>query len=109
MPKGRLQVFLAFPASSGHVRSATAEAPGPGVKVTFPNGLTYTPGVSQNLVVTVADSSQGRWGFQLTARQSSSTSTQAGTFSPGADGFTQTVCATWVTIQPTACSSSAVE
>jgi uncharacterized protein (TIGR03437 family) len=79
------------------------------VKVTFPNGLTYAPGVSQNLVVTVADSSQQRWGFQLTARQSSSTSTQAGTFSPGADGFTQNVCATSVSIEPTACSSSTVE
>ena len=79
------------------------------VKVTFPNGLTYAPGVSQNLIVTVADPSQRRWGFQLTARQSSSTSTQAGTFSPGADGFTQTICATSVTIQPTACSSSTVE
>lgn len=77
--------------------------------MTFPNGLTYAPGVNQNLIVTVADSSQKRWGFQLTARQSSSTSAQAGTFRPGADGFTQTVCAASVTIQPTACSSSAVE
>jgi len=79
------------------------------VQVTFPNGLTYAPGVSQNLVVTVADSSQKRWGFQLTARQANSTNTQAGTFSPGADGFTQTVCATSVTIGPAACSSSTVE
>jgi uncharacterized protein (TIGR03437 family) len=79
------------------------------VNVTFPNGLTYAPGVSQNLVVTVADPSQRRWGFQLTARQSSSTSTEAGTFSPGADGFTQTVCATSVTIGPAVCSSSTVE
>ena len=62
------------------------------VSVTFPNGMTYTPGVKQHLVVTVADPSQRRWGFQLTARQSSNSRSQAGTFTPGSDGFTQLVC-----------------
>jgi uncharacterized protein (TIGR03437 family) len=102
--------FCGVPGELGTCADCHSGGPGSGsVKVTFPNGLTYTPGVSQNLVVTVADSSQQRWGFQLTARQSSSTSTQAGTFSPGGDGFTQNVCAMPVTIEPTACSSSMVE
>jgi uncharacterized protein (TIGR03437 family) len=62
------------------------------VTVTFPGGLTYTPGAKQHLVVNVMDATQHRWGFQLTARQANSASTQAGTFAPGADGYTQLVC-----------------
>ena len=62
------------------------------VTVTFPGGLTYTPGAKQHLVVNITDSAQQRWGFQLTARQANSSSTQAGTFTPGADGYTQLVC-----------------
>src|ERR1035438_2560424 len=62
------------------------------VTVTFPGSLTYTPGALQHLVVTVADSSQRRWGFQVTARQSSSSTTQAGAFTTGSDGYTQLVC-----------------
>jgi len=62
------------------------------VSVTFPGGLSYTPGMAQSLVVTVADPAQRRWGFQLTARMSSSSTTQAGQFTPGSDGYTQLVC-----------------
>jgi uncharacterized protein (TIGR03437 family) len=62
------------------------------VTVTFPGTRTYTPGAKQHLVVNIADSAQQRWGFQLTARQANSSSTQAGTFTPGADGYTQLVC-----------------
>jgi uncharacterized protein (TIGR03437 family) len=62
------------------------------VTVTFPGGLTYTPGVAQHLVVTVGDPSQRRWGFQLAARQSSSSTTSGGTFTVGSDGYTQLVC-----------------
>jgi uncharacterized protein (TIGR03437 family) len=62
------------------------------VAVTFPGGLTYTPGVAQHLTVTVTDSSQRRWGFQLTARQASNSKAMAGTFTPGSDGFTQLAC-----------------
>src|SRR2546425_4077534 len=66
---------------------------GPGnVKVAFPNGLTYTPGAKQHLVLTIQDPSQQRWGFELTARQANSTQTQAGSFTPGSDGFTQVIC-----------------
>jgi uncharacterized protein (TIGR03437 family) len=62
------------------------------VTVAFANGLTYTPGATQHVVVTVADPVQRRWGFELTARPSSSTTTMAGSFTPGSDGFTQLVC-----------------
>jgi uncharacterized protein (TIGR03437 family) len=62
------------------------------VSVSFPNGLTYMPGVKQTLTVTVSDSAQRRWGFQLTARQSSNSKSQAGTFTIGGDGYTQLVC-----------------
>jgi uncharacterized protein (TIGR03437 family) len=62
------------------------------VSVAFPGGLTYAPGVAQQLIVTVADSAQKRWGFQLTARQSAAAGTVAGSFTPGSDGFTQLVC-----------------
>ncbi len=63
------------------------------VDVTFPGGLTYTPGVKQHLVVTITDASQRAWGFQLTARVASSTSTVAGTFA-STDGTTEVMCAT---------------
>jgi uncharacterized protein (TIGR03437 family) len=62
------------------------------VKVDFPSGLTYMPGSRQHLVVTVADPSQRRWGFELTARQANKTTAQAGTFTPGSDGYTQLAC-----------------
>jgi uncharacterized protein (TIGR03437 family) len=62
------------------------------VTVTFPGARTYTPGAKQHLVVNIADPSQQRWGFQLTARQANSSSTQAGSFAGGADGYTQLVC-----------------
>jgi uncharacterized protein (TIGR03437 family) len=65
---------------------------GPGsVTVNFPNGMTYTPGVTQQLSVTVADPQQHAWGFELTARPASSSSTMAGTFTP-TDTHTQIMC-----------------
>ena len=63
------------------------------VSITFPNGLTYTPGVKQTLTVTVTDSAQRRWGFEAAARLASNTRTQAGSFTAGSDGNTQVVCA----------------
>jgi uncharacterized protein (TIGR03437 family) len=63
------------------------------VSVTFPNGTTYVPGVKQHLVVTVTDpaTSQGAWGFQLTARPANNTKTMAGGFAP-TDTHTQIMC-----------------
>jgi uncharacterized protein (TIGR03437 family) len=68
--------------------------PGQGsVSVAFPNGQTYAPGVTQHLMVTIADSAttQQAWGFQLTARSSTNTQAQAGSFAP-TDGNTQVLC-----------------
>lgn len=63
------------------------------VVVTFPNGLTYAPGVTQQLSVTISDPAptQKAAGFQLTARVASSPSTMAGTFAV-VDNFTQVIC-----------------
>src|SRR5438045_469377 len=68
-------------------------APGGSVSVTFPNGMTYAPGVTQHLVVTIDDSKQRKWGFELTARLASDSSQMAGTFSP-TDRFTYLICST---------------
>ncbi len=62
------------------------------VKVAFPNGMTYTPGVTQQLAVTIADPVQQAWGFELTARQSSNAASMVGTFTP-TDTHTQIMCA----------------
>src|SRR5947208_6141090 len=53
---------------SGCHTGNTVNGAGGNVTVTFPNGLTYTPGVKQHLVVTITDSTAKRWGFELTAR-----------------------------------------
>jgi uncharacterized protein (TIGR03437 family) len=42
--------------------------------------MTYTPGVRQHLVVTVADPTARVWGFQLAARRDGAPSAMAGTF-----------------------------
>jgi uncharacterized protein (TIGR03437 family) len=54
--------------------------------------MNYVPGVAQTLTVTVADPVEQRWGFQLTARVHGNAQTQAGSFTPGSDGFTQLSC-----------------
>jgi len=64
------------------------------VSVTFPDGMTYTPGVKQHLTVTISDpaATQRAWGFQLTARPASNTATMAGTFA-STDNQTGVQCA----------------
>jgi uncharacterized protein (TIGR03437 family) len=64
------------------------------VAVTFPNGLSYVPGVKQHLTVTISDPAptQAAWGFQLTARASNNPKTQAGTFA-STDQYTGIECA----------------
>src|ERR1051326_6011454 len=57
-------------------------AAGGNVTVTVPNGLTYTPGVKQHLVVSITDSTAKRWGFELTTRAASDSTKMAGSFSP---------------------------
>src|SRR5689334_8939895 len=63
------------------------------ISVTFPNGQSYTPGSKQHLVVTISDpaTTQRAWGFQLTARVTSSTATMAGSFA-SSDGNTTVMC-----------------
>jgi len=66
--------------STCHVGTAVNGGPGK-VEVSFPGGLTYTPGVAQTWTVTVSDAQQRVFGFQLTARPSSNeTNGQAGGF-----------------------------
>lgn len=56
---------------------------GPGrVTITLTSGSNYTPGVKQRVTVRVEDPDQRKWGFQLTARLTGNTTTQAGTFTP---------------------------
>jgi hypothetical protein len=67
--------------AGGGCHSGTA-TPGGSVVVNFPSGMTYSPGVTQHLSVTVTDPTQTRLGFELTARLASAL--QAGTFAnPG--------------------------
>jgi uncharacterized protein (TIGR03437 family) len=65
------------------------------VSITFPNGMTYTPGVAQQLTVTIADpaSTQSAWGFQATPRVVGNTATMAGTMTP-LDQKTLLMCST---------------
>jgi len=84
---------------------------GGSVKVDLPSGNTYSPGQVQHLVVTVTDPTARRWGFQLAARLSNSTSTLAGGFK-STDSNTRVICsnASFRTIQITttgACTTSA--
>jgi uncharacterized protein (TIGR03437 family) len=64
---------------------------GGSVTVAFPAGQQYTPGVKQHLVVTVTDSTQKLFGFQLTARKADNS--QAGSFTP-TDATAQVLCST---------------
>jgi hypothetical protein len=59
--------------------------------ITFPTGMTsYTPGgTAVPLNITVPGTTYGTWGFQLTARLASSTSSPAGFFTAGDNGTTQ--------------------
>src|SRR4051794_39164472 len=63
--------------SQCHVGTANDPANKGSVKVTFPNGTSYVPGVKQHLVVTIDDPVQKAWGFQLTARLTSNSATLA--------------------------------
>jgi uncharacterized protein (TIGR03437 family) len=79
--------------SQCHLGTANSAANKGSVTVNFPSGLTYAPGATQHLSVTIADpaSSQAAWGFELTARVASTPSSMAGTLA-STDTFTQVVC-----------------
>jgi uncharacterized protein (TIGR03437 family) len=76
---------------SGCHTGTAVNAGGGSVTVTFPSNLTYTPGATQHLVVTIDDSKERRWGFELTARLDSDVTKTAGSFSP-TDKRTQLMC-----------------
>jgi uncharacterized protein (TIGR03437 family) len=80
--------------SSCHVGKADDPNNAGSVTVAFPKGQRYTPGVKQHLVVTIADpaTTQKAWGFQLTARPSSDSRSQAGSFA-STDANTLLMCA----------------
>jgi len=75
------------------------------VRVEFPGGETYSPGVTQRLRVVVSDPDQLRWGFQLTARLEADPAMQAGSFTP-ADANSQVICAD-ASLTQLACSAAA--
>ncbi len=65
----------------GEGTCAQCHTPGSGggkVEIGFPAGLTYAPGVKQQLTITVTDADARRFGFQLSARLAGDNS-QAGT------------------------------
>ena len=70
----------------------TANSGSGSVTVSFPNGMTYVPGVQQHLTVTISDSAQRAWGFQLTPRLASNSATLAGTLA-SSNANTQLMCA----------------
>jgi uncharacterized protein (TIGR03437 family) len=79
-------------AQSGcHQGTANNPANKGSVTVNFPNGMTYVPGVTQHLTVTITDPTQAAWGFQLTARLANATATMAGSFN-STDTFTFVNC-----------------
>ena len=62
------------------------------VKVVLQGGAFYIPGVKQRITVQVADPTQQRWGFELSARLNSDLEkAQAGDFNP-VDNLTQVIC-----------------
>jgi uncharacterized protein (TIGR03437 family) len=57
---------------------------GGNVRIDFPNGQTYTPGVAQTMQITITDATARAYGFQITARlESNPANGQAGDFTPG--------------------------
>ena len=72
--------------------SSSALTAGGDVTITAPNGSAYTPGASQQLTITITDSAQKSWGFQITGRLASDLKNgQAGDFS-NIDSNTQVLC-----------------
>jgi uncharacterized protein (TIGR03437 family) len=62
------------------------------VSIGLQSGAVYIPGIKQRITVHVADPTQQRWGFELTARLDSEPKNgQAGQLIP-VDNFTQVIC-----------------
>jgi uncharacterized protein (TIGR03437 family) len=82
---------------------------GGSVRLVFPNGLTYTPGQTQNINITINDAIAAIYGFEMTARLESGTNIQqAGNFVPAAN---QKVVCSNNTVEPdsTGCAGNGIQ
>lgn len=81
---------------------------GGSVRLAFPNGLTYTPGQTQNINLVINDAIAATSGFEITARMEASPNTQqAGSFIAGTN---QKVICSDNTIQPAAgCGGNGIQ
>ncbi len=76
-------------AQAGCHTGTALNAGGGNVALTFPNGLTYTPGQKIRVRVTITDSAARVYGFQATSRLASNlTRGQAGTFTVVSTAYT---------------------
>jgi uncharacterized protein (TIGR03437 family) len=76
------------------------------VKIVASGGTSYVPGQTQTITVTIADATEKKYGFQLSARvDSAPKTTAAGLLTPGTDGYTQTLCADSSNAPATGCTS----
>ena len=81
---------------------------GGSVRLSFPNGLTYSPGQTQTITIAVADSTAAIYGFELTARLDNAPSTQpAGKFVAGANQ--KVVCSNNQVEPATGCAGNGIE
>jgi uncharacterized protein (TIGR03437 family) len=77
------------------------------VQIVASGGTTYVPGQTQTIMVTITDSTEKKYGFQLSARIDSSPKTLgAGLLIPGSDGYTQTLCADNSNAPATGCTAA---
>ena len=81
---------------------------GGSVIISFPGGLSYTPGATQTLTVTITDPAAVAYGFQMTARAESHLDTaQAGSFIAGQNQ--KIICAGNTPIPPGGCANDGIE
>lgn len=82
------------------------------VEILLPGAATYTPGITQHIMVRVTDDPQRRWGFQFSPRLASDPANQpAGTLA-STTTFTQVYCSNYTPSPsgtPTACPAGAIQ
>lgn len=77
------------------------------VKIAASGGMTYVPGQAQQISVTIADSTEKKYGFQLSARVDSNPKTMgAGELVRDANGFTEVQCANGSSAPATGCTAN---
>jgi uncharacterized protein (TIGR03437 family) len=64
---------------------------GGSIQIILPGAATYTPGVTQHIMVKVTDAAKAKFGFELSARLASNTDKQAGSLAT-TDALTQVIC-----------------